>query len=458
MEELSAIVLAAGEGKRMRSNQPKVLHQVCGKALVEWVCDAAFEAGIQKCITVVGHKAEEVMAYMGQKVQFALQKEQLGTGHAVMQAQPLIKDAQGYVIILCGDTPLIKGSTVKKALDYHISSGNAATVITTELEDATGYGRIIRDASGQVKKIVEHRDTNEQEKAVREINSGIYCFTVKHLLDALNQLNNHNSQGEYYLTDTIEILIAEQFKVGALKIDDSTELLGINNRIQLSQAEAIMQKNIVNKHMENGVTIMAPATTLIHSNVEIGGDTIIYPGCIIEGDTKIQENCMIGPNSRIINSIVEDNVEIQYSVVVDSYVGRDTHIGPFAYLRPGSKIGKEVKIGDFVEVKNAVIGDKSKVSHLTYIGDAEVGKNVNMGCGTVVVNYDGQKKHKTIIGDNAFVGCNTNLVSPVVVNENAYIAAGSTITDEVPKDSLAIARQRQIIKQDWVKKRRGLND
>ncbi len=458
MENLSAIVLAAGEGTRMKSNMPKVLHKVCGKALVEWVCDAVAEAGIHTCVTVVGHKADEVKSYMGQRVEFALQAEQLGTGHAVMQAQPMIKDNAEYVIVLNGDTPLIQGDTIKKVLDYHIKNNNMATVITTELEDATGYGRIIRDENGNVVKIVEHKDANEQEKSIREVNSGMYCFTVQYLLDALNKISNKNAQGEYYLTDTIEILIKEQFKVGALKIDNSAELLGINNRVQLAQIESIMRQRIINKHLLNGVTIIDPSSTYIQSDVKIGMDTIIYPGCVLERNTEIREKCLIGPNTRIVNCTVEENVEIQYSVLLDSYVKKNTHIGPFAYLRPGSKIGENVKIGDFVEVKNAEIGNNSKVSHLSYIGDAEVGNNVNMGCGTVVVNYDGKKKHKTIIEDNAFVGCNANLVSPVVVRENAYIAAGSTITKEVPKDSLAIARKKQKNIDGWVKKRRGLND
>ncbi len=458
MENLSAIVLAAGEGTRMKSNKPKVLHKVCGKALVEWVCDAVAEAGIHTCVTVVGHKAEEVKSYMGQRVKFALQAEQLGTGHAVMQAQPMIKDNAEYVIVLNGDTPLIQGDTIEKVLDYHIKNNNMATVITTELEDATGYGRIIRDESGNVVKIVEHKDANEREKAVREVNSGMYCFTVQNLLDALSKISNKNAQGEYYLTDTIEILIKEQLKVGALKINNSAELLGINNRLQLAQIEKIMQERILNKHMLNGVTIIDPANTYIHSDVEIGMDTIIYPGCVLEKETKIKENCLIGPNTRMVNCTVEENVEIQNSVLLDSYVKKNTHIGPFAYLRPGSKVGENVKIGDFVEVKNSVIGDNSKVSHLSYIGDAEVGNNVNMGCGTVVVNYDGKKKHKTIIGDNAFVGCNANLVSPVVIHENAYVAAGSTITKEVPTDALAIARKKQKNIEGWVKKRRGLDD
>jgi len=453
VESLSAIILAAGEGKRMKSKKSKVLHKVGGKEMIGWVYDAVQQAGIQNTIVVVGHKAEQVMEYLGDKAQFVLQKEQLGTGHAVMQAQSVLQNTEGYVIILNGDIPLIKAETIKQALTYHMENHHSATVITTQLDDAAGYGRIIRDSEGNVVRIVEDKDANEQEKSIKEINSGLYCFTVKSLLDSLGKLNNNNSQGEYYLTDTIEILIKDGHKVGALLVEDSTELLGINNRIQLSEVEAIMRKKILEKHMEQGVTILDPANTYIEAGVQIGSDTVILPGCILEGNTTIGENCIIGPQTNIINSVIANNVEVRNSVVTDSFIDEGTHVGPFAYLRPGSKIGKNVRIGDFVEIKNSVIGDHTKVSHLTYVGDSEVGKHVNFGCGTVTVNYDGKKKHKTIIGDNVFIGCNTNLVSPVVDNNNAYIAAGSTITEEVPEYSLAIARSRQVIKEDWVKKR-----
>ncbi|WHH57603.1 bifunctional UDP-N-acetylglucosamine diphosphorylase/glucosamine-1-phosphate N-acetyltransferase GlmU [Petroclostridium sp. X23] len=453
MKDLSAIILAAGEGKRMNSKTSKVLHKICGKPLIEWVYDSIQEAGIQDCIMVVGHKADQVKSYMGQKVKFALQEKQLGTGHAVMQAQPMLTGMQGHVIILCGDTPLIKGETIKSALDYHIENDHSATILTTEVDNPTGYGRIIRDVQGNVLKIVEQKDTNQDEQEIKEINSGIYCFKTAHLLNALAKLNNDNSQGEYYLTDTIEIILQNNSKVGAVKIGDPEELQGINNRFQLSEAERVMQQRILHKHMENGVTIISPLNTYIGADVDIGMDTIVYPGCILEGSTKIGENCVVGPNSRIVNSVIENDAEIQNSVVIDSSVGENTHVGPFAYIRPESTIGKNVKIGDFVEVKKSVIGDYTKVSHLTYIGDADVGQNVNMGCGSVIVNYDGQKKHRTTIGDNAFIGCNANLVSPVTVKNNAYVAAGSTITEDVPESSLAIARERQVVKEGWMEKK-----
>ncbi|MCX7922233.1 MAG: bifunctional UDP-N-acetylglucosamine diphosphorylase/glucosamine-1-phosphate N-acetyltransferase GlmU [Clostridia bacterium] len=453
MNHLMAVILAAGEGKRMRSKNSKVVHKACGKTLIEWVCQAVESAGVDHSVLVVGHRADQVKECMGDKVKYAFQTEQLGTGHAVMQAEEYLKDKDGYVIVLCGDTPLITAETVSNTIEYHKSNNNSATVITADLDDPTGYGRIVRDVNGNVLKIVEHRDTNDQEKNIKEINSGMYCFNIRDLLEALKALNNNNSQGEYYLTDTLEILINKGLKVGAIKVKDSNEILGINNRAQLAEAADILKKRILNRHMMAGVTIIDPGSTYIDEEVQIGIDSVIYPGTVLEGRTTIGEDCIIGPNARLVESRVGNGVEITNSVVLESSVDDDTHVGPFAYIRPGSKIGKQVKIGDFVEIKKSVIGDKTKVSHLTYIGDAEVGKNVNLGCGVVVVNYDGSKKHKTVVGDNAFVGCNVNLVSPVVVGDNAYIAAGSTITEEVPENSLAIARERQVIKQDWVIKK-----
>lgn len=322
------------------------------------------------------------------------------------------------------------------------------------MNNPTGYGRVIREASGEVKKIVEHKDCNEKELNVKEINSGMYCFDIEELLLSLNQLNNNNSQGEYYLTDVIEIMKNNKKKVGAMVVPFD-EIMGVNSRVQLCEAEKVMRNRINHKHMINGVTVIDPESTYIDSDVEIGNDTIIYPGNVIQGKTTIKENCTLYSNSRILNSIIESGVKIENSVILESYVGENTTVGPFAYIRPESVIGKSARIGDFVEIKKSTIGDKTKVSHLTYIGDAEVGSECNFGCGTVVVNYDGQKKQKTIIGNNSFIGCNTNLISPVKVNDNTYIAAGSTITKEVPEGSLAVARAKQVNKEGWVC-RRGL--
>jgi len=454
MNDFTAVILAAGEGKRMKTKHSKVTHKILGKALIEWVYDAVTSAGIKENIIVVGHRADEVKKCMGEKTKYAVQEQQLGTGHAVMQVVPLLKNKGGNVIIMCGDMPLISTDTIKNAIKKHLDEKNAGTILTADFENPFGYGRIVKDSSGKVVKIIEEKDASEQEKRIKEVNSGLYCFNIELLIESLGKISNNNKQSEYYLTDVIEILIKQGNKVDTYKVGNNYEIMGINDRVQLSQAGNELRKVIAEGHMRAGVTIIDPSSVYIEPSAQIGIDTIIYPGTIIEGDSVIGEECIIGPGSRIINSKVSDRAEVQNSVIVDSEIGENSHIGPFAYLRPGSTIGADVKIGDFVEIKNAVIGDKSKVSHLSYIGDCDVGKNVNVGCGTVVVNYDGVKKHRSIIEDNVFIGCNTNLVSPVRVGKNSYTAAGSTITDEVPADSLAIARSRQENKEGWVKKKR----
>lgn len=453
MEHLMAIILAAGEGKRMRSKKAKVLHEIYGMPLVKWVHQSVRKAGIDDTVIVVGHKAQDVKERLGDEILYAFQEKQLGTGHAVMQAQDYFVNKDGCVMVLYGDTPLITPETLKDAISFHKGNNNSATVITADVEDPTGYGRIIRSGDGSVLRIVEHKDATDEEKNIKEVNSGMYCFNISDLREALNKLDNNNSQGEYYLTDTIEILLNKGKNVGAIKIKDSDEILGINDRIQLAKAGEIIKDRILQRFMENGVTIIDPASTYIDQEVEIGMDTVIFPSTFIEGKTKIGEDCVIGPGSRIVSSQIADGVEVKNSIVLESLIDNETKVGPFAYIRPGSRIGKNVKIGDFVEVKKSIIGDKTKISHLTYVGDAEIGKGVNLGCGVVVVNYDGKKKNKTIVGDNSFVGCNVNLISPVEVKNNAYIAAGSTITDSVPENALAIARNRQVIKEDWVVKK-----
>lgn len=447
-----ALILAAGQGTRMKSNTSKVLHQVFGKPMVHYPIQAAQEVGAEKICLIVGHKAEEVQQKIGDTVLYAMQTEQLGTGHAVMQAIDFIPDS-GEIIILYGDTPLITGETVQEMLDFHRTNQNAATVLSAILDDATGYGRIVRDQNNTFVKIVEQKDATEEEKRICEINGGMYVFEAGLLKLALSKLTNDNAQKEYYLTDTVEILLGEGHKVDAIAISQIEDIMGVNSREQLAEVTAIMKDRVNHRHMVNGVTLIDPMNTYIDPSVEIGKDTVIEPGCMIQGNTKIGMRCHIGFNTKIKNSILEDNIEVECSVITDSMVDSGTHIGPFAYLRPNSKIGKNVKIGDFVEVKNATIGDGTKASHLTYIGDADVGENVNFGCGTVIVNYDGKKKHRTVVKDNAFIGCNTNLVSPVVVEKGAYTAAGSTITKDVPQDSLGIARARQENKEGWAKNR-----
>ena len=449
-----ALVLAAGQGTRMKSNGSKVLHKVFGKSLVEYPILAAKHIGVEDICLIVGHKAEDVKAALGESVSYVLQKEQLGTGHAVMQASEFIADAD-EVMILCGDTPLITAETLKKMLDFHREKGNSVTVLSTFMQDPTGYGRIVRSESGNMLKIVEQKDASEEEKRINEINGGIYTFDGKLLQYALSKLTNNNAQGEYYLTDTIEILLAEGHKVDAIAIEESDDIAGVNSRLQLAGVTQVMKERINEKHMANGVTIIDPSSTYIEPDVVIGKDTIIEPGCMLQGKTTIGEGCRIGYNTKLTNMTIKDHVDIEISVLTDSFVDEGTHVGPFAYVRPNSHIGKNIKVGDFVEVKNATIGDGTKIAHLTYVGDADVGEKVNFGCGTVVVNYDGEKKHRTTIGNNAFIGCNTNLVSPVTVEDNAYTAAGSTITNTVPENSLAIARARQENKADWVLKNRN---
>lgn len=447
-----ALILAAGQGKRINSNLPKVLHKVCGKEMVNHVIDTLRKTKVNDINVIIGKGADLVKVNTKSKdVTYSMQEEQLGTGHAVKCASDFLKGKTGTVAVFCGDAPLIKEDTVNRIFEEHLTSKNSATILTSILDDATGYGRIVRSGD-EVLKIVEHKDCNEEELKINEMNAGVYCFDIESLLESLEKLSNSNSQGEYYLTDVIEILKAQNHRIGAV-ITDYEETIGVNSRAQLAQVEAILRNRINIKHMENGVTIIDPASTYIGADVKIGRDTIVYPGNVIEGNTVIGENCTLYPNSRISDCIIADDVEIQSSVVLQSEIGNNTTVGPFAYIRPESKIGNSVRVGDFVEIKKSTIGDNTKVSHLTYIGDAKVGENCNFGCGTVTVNYDGKNKNKTIIGNNSFIGCNTNLISPIKVEDNTYIAAGSTITNDVKEGDLAVARAKQRNIEGWVTKR-----
>ena len=447
-----ALILAAGQGTRIKSDLPKVLHKVCGKEMVNHVIDTMRKAKIDDINVIIGKGAELVKEKTASRnVSYSLQEEQLGTGHAVKCAIDFLKNKTGVVGVFAGDAPLIKPETINKLFETHMENKNAATLLSSIVEDPTGYGRIVRDGD-EVLKIVEHKDCTEEELKINEMNAAIYCFDIESLLSSLEKLSNDNNQGEYYLTDVIGILKDEGKKVGALSIDYE-ETIGVNSRVQLAEAEEILRRRINRRHMENGVTLIDPNSTYIGDDVEIGRDTIIYPGNVIEGNTKIGEGVVLYPNSRISNSIISNNVEIQSSVIIDSQIGERTTVGPFAYIRPESVIGSHARIGDFVEIKKSNIGNNTKVSHLTYIGDAEVGENCNFGCGTVVVNYDGNSKNKTIVGNNSFIGCNTNLVSPVTVEDNTYIAAGSTIVNNVKEGELAIARAKQRNIEGWVAKK-----
>ena len=450
----TSVILAAGMGTRMKSKMPKVLHTVCGKPLSKWVIDASKASGADKVCAVVGHKAETVKEVLGDVCEFALQAEQKGTGHAVMQAIDVIKNSKGEVVILNGDTPLITAETINKAIEYHKNNGNQATVITAILDDATGYGRIVRDNDGSVLKIVEQKDASKEEKKINEVNSGMYVFDAQSLVYALDKITPNNAQGEYYLTDTLEILLSAGKKIGGYAISDNDEIRGINDRVQLNEAEKIMQKRINEYHMRNGVTMRNPESVYIEDGVEIGNDTEICQNVTIKSGTKIGSDCVIGSGSMLDRAVIHDGVDVLSSVILESEVDEGTHVGPFAYIRPNCHVGKEVKVGDFVELKNSNIDDGTKISHLTYIGDSDVGKRVNFGCGTVTCNYDGKKKYRTTIGDDCFVGCNTNFVSPINVGDGVYIAAGSTITEDIPENSLSIARAKQVNKEGWKDKRK----
>lgn len=439
-------------GTRMKSDKCKVLHKICSKPLVQWVYEACTNAGCGKTVMVVGHKKEDVIEHMGSDKLYAIQEQRLGTGHAVMMAEELFKGEKGTVVILNGDTPLITADTVKRAVEYHETEGNSATVISAVLDDPASYGRIIRDKDGAFRCITEFKDATEEERKVREINSGMYCFNCEDLFLALSKVTANNAQKEYYLTDTMQILKDMGKKADAYVMDNSDEILGVNDRVDLAVAAKVMKGRINTALMKSGVTIIDPDNTYIDAEAVIAPDTVIYPGCHITGNTVIGAECEIGPGTSIDNCEIGSFTKIKNSVACDSKIGNHTTVGPFAYIRPNSNIGNNIKIGDFVEIKNSTIADGTKVSHLTYVGDSDVGEGVNFGCGTVTVNYDGKKKYRTVIGDHVFIGCNANLVAPVTINDNAFIAAGSTITDDVESDALAIARARQVVKSGWNKK------
>jgi len=455
MKSLAAIILAAGKGTRMKSKLVKVMHPLAGAPLIEYPLTAAQEANASQIVIVIGHQADALRDFFADRkdISFALQAEQNGTGHAVACAAPLLGGFNGNVLILCGDVPLTKTETLRDLLQRHEEQQATVTVLTACLDNPFGYGRIIKNSAGEVTAIVEEKDATPDQRAVREINSGIYCVAAEFLFDAVSRLGKDNAQGEQYLTDIIRMAVEQGLSCAAHPIADPLEVMGINDRVQLAEAEAVMRKRINEKHMRDGVTLRDPATSYLDRGTLIGRDTVIGPGVHISGRSEIGEECLIEPGALIRGCRIGNRVVVKAgSVLEGSIIHDDASVGPMAHLRPGTELLEKVKIGNFVETKKVTMGKGSKASHLTYLGDASVGSDVNIGCGTITCNYDGVAKHRTVIEDGVFVGSDVQFVAPVTVGRNSTIAAGSTVTEDVPPDALAIARCRQVNKEGWRKK------
>ena len=447
--EKYVVVLAAGKGTRMKSKLYKVLHKVCGKTMVEHVVDAAQGVNPAEIVTIVGTGAGDVEKVLADKSKFAFQEKQLGTGDAVMTAREELGDKDGATLVVTGDTPLFTTDTFNELFKYHAEKGNAATVLTAKAPNPFGYGRIIRDDQGNVLRIVEQKDGKPEELKVKEINTGVFCFDNKKLFEALKHVNNDNAQGEYYLTDVLEILRNSGERVGAYKMPDFSESLGVNDRIALAQATKTMQRRINEQHMRDGVSFIDPDTAYIDADVKIGNDTVIEGNVVIKGNTEIGSDCYITSGSRIVDSKIGNNVTVTSSTVEEAEMDDNTDIGPNSHLRPKAIIRKGAHIGNFVEIKKAEIGENTKVGHLTYVGDATLGKDINIGCGTIFSNYDGVKKFHTNVGDYAFIGAGSTLIAPINVADHAFIAADTTVTKDVNKYDMAIGRGRQVNKPDY---------
>lgn len=457
MEDIAALILAAGKGTRMKSSLVKVMHQLGEKPMIAWPVKAARAAGAGRITLVVGHQSEKVQKHFSEEtgLRFAFQEEQLGTGHAVHCAAGFFNGFKGMILILCGDVPLIRSSTLREMLAFHEAGQATLTVLTARPENPHGYGRIVKGERGEVLRIVEEKDATREEKGITEINTGIYCVEAGFLFDAVAGLKNDNTQGEYYLTDIVKRGAELGKRCQSFLVDDMEEVMGVNDRVQLAAAGKILRKRINEGLMLAGVTIIDPDNAYIEEGVEIGADTVIYPNVHISGPTTIGSGCIIEPSVVIRGCTIGNGVTIKAgSVMADSIMGDGAAIGPMAHLRPGNILGEHVKIGNFVEAKKVVMGEGSKASHLTYLGDASIGSNVNIGCGTITCNYDGVSKHRTVIEDDVFVGSDVQFVAPVTVGRNALIAAGTTVTRDVPPDSLAIARAPQVNKEGWKLKKK----
>jgi bifunctional UDP-N-acetylglucosamine pyrophosphorylase/glucosamine-1-phosphate N-acetyltransferase len=452
MAKISAIVLAAGMGTRMKSGLIKVMHPLAGPPMIDWPVEAAFEAGVASCVLVVGHQEEKVRAFFGDRseINFAVQSEQLGTGHAVRCALPELAAGSATVLILCGDTPLIKGETLRGMLQAHQASGAAVTVMTAILAQPFGYGRVVKAGDGSIEAITEERDASPEERLIQEVNAGVYCVERAFLEQAVAQIKPHNAQGEYYLTDVVREAAKQGLKCRSFAVADAEEITGVNDRVQLAEAGRVLRARINQELMLSGVTMIDPQAVYIDRGVRVGCDTVIHPGATIIGQSVIGERCTIGQGTLISSCTLLNEVELKAgSVIENSTLGNAALIGPMAHLRPGCDLKDHVKIGNFVEAKKIVMGEGSKASHLTYLGDATIGKHVNIGCGTITCNYDGVKKHHTVIEDDVFVGSDVQFVAPVTVGRNSLIAAGTTVTMNIPPDSLAIARAPQVNKEGW---------
>ena len=456
MSPLHLVILAAGKGTRMKSALPKVLHAAAGLPLIEHVLRTADRVSPQSVVVIVGHQAEMVQSALGDRGQlrFAVQEPQLGTGHALLQAEKALSGAAGTVLLLSGDVPLLKPETLRSLVAHHAATGAAATVLTALIEDPTGYGRIER-RDGRISGIVEHKDASAEQRRIREINSGIYAFDIGPLFDALRQIGSANAQGEYYLPDLVKIYRRRGLTVETLLLDDPREILGVNSRKELAQIGQILRTARNEELMAAGVTIVDPATAYIGPDVAIGSDTVLHPNVFLDGRTTIGANCEIQCGVRIVNSALDDGVFVNsYCVITDSRVARGAKLGPFAHIRPDSHVGEDAHVGNFVELKKTLLGRGSKASHLAYLGDAIVGDKVNVGAGTITCNYDGKKKSQTTIEDGAFIGSDSQLIAPVTIGKGAYVAAGSSITQDVPPGSLAISRGKQANKLGWVENKK----
>lgn len=449
MSKLVAIVLAAGKGTRMKSQLAKVLHPIMGRPMLAYPLETLKNLGINQIIAVVGYQAEAVKAaFSDYPVTFVVQEPQLGTGHAVQVACQTLDRNQGSVLVVCGDVPLLPEAYLEALYHQHQQTGAAATVLTVELTDPGSYGRLVKDGQGNILKIVEARDATPEELSIREINTGIYCFQIPFLLNALEKLRPDNDQQELYLTDVIAQAQAQNLQVSSLKAPEAISFQGINTRVDLSIVSRRVCQQINERHMLAGVTLIDPEATYIEADVEIGPDTVIYPNCYLMGNTRLGSGCILEPNVKIVDSTLGTRVTIKMATVItESIIADEVQIGPFAHLRPLSEIRDKARIGNFVEVKKSLIHPGVKAGHLSYLGDAEIGPEVNIGAGTITCNYDGQKKHQTIIEAGVFIGSNSALVAPVRIGEGAYVGAGSTITADVPPGKLAIARGRQVIKE-----------